>query len=319
VAGFSRAVFAATFGSQLERRASSAFCGSQSLPSICMARAVALVEFLGTAVPVRVRRHLAWKTESDIVATVQCPRTKHFVEFFCGTGGLVAALSQRGLRCGWFDLVADNSHDLCTTVGFALAVQLVLAIAPGGVAWFGVPCSTFVWMARGHTKRTRQSPLGNVAREDVRRANVIVKRVCLLLKILRLREVFYILEQPAGSLLWHQPSIRLAARMRVRVASRKHVRRLRWSRCFVWLGHYGHNLCKPTELCGVFPGLATFLPSKRPVGKSACGVYRVRTSQDGKKRWVCGLPGLKATEHYPRAFCVAVARHVRRCIARMRQ
>ena len=59
---------------------------------------------------------------------------------------------------------------------------------------------------------------------------------------------------------------------------------------------------------GVVPGLRDLLPSKRPKNKSRVGIYRVWVSK-GRKR-VKGDVGLKATEHYPTAFCRAVALRV---------
>ena len=167
-----------------------------------------------------------------------------------------------------------------------------------------------LWMSRGHTKRSRQNPLGDVTRPDVRAANRIARTVALLCRVLAQRGVFFVLEQPAGSLLWHTPSLRLAARS-LRVKGK------RWQRRFVWLGHYGHKICKPTELCGIFPSLASILPSKRPrpSDKPVAGVYRSWVSKNGRRR-VCGSAGLKVTEHYPKPFCRAFAREVIKCLAR---
>ena len=267
-----------------------------------------LAAFLWKALPTAVLRSLGWSTTADIKEEILNPRTKHFAEFFCGSGGLVTALSQAGMRCAWFDIDLQSSHNILSVAGLSAAVRIALSVMPGGLVWFGVPCSTFVWLARGHTKRSRQHPLGDVTRGDVQRANHITKVVAMLCRLLSARSVFFFMEQLAGSVLLHVPSIRLTAR-------RLQMRGERWSRRFVWLGHYGHLICKPTELCGIFPHLARVLPSRRPKGKSAAGVYRQWKSKSGRKR-VCGSSGLKATEHYPKRFCCAVAREVARCIAR---
>ena len=273
-----------------------------------MASSVSLAAFLWAALPVAVLQCLGWSSTRDIECDLLNPRVKHFAEFFCGTGGLVAALSQAGMRCAWFDVEVEPTHDILSPGGIALAVRIALSVIPGGVVWFGVPCSTLVWMARGHTKRSRANPLGDRTRADVCRANRIARIVVMLCRVLAKRGVFFVMEQPAGSLLWQTPCVRLAAR-RLRVNGQQ------WCRRFVWLGHYGHKICKPTELCGVFPNLARILPSKRPRGKSAAGVYRVWLSKTGRKR-ICGSVGLKATEHYPKRFCREFARAVARCIAR---
>lgn len=274
-----------------------------------MASHVSLAAFLWAALPAVVLRCLGWSSPLDIEDELLKPRVKHFAEFFCGTGGLTTALSQAGMRCAWFDIHLEPSHDILTAIGVAEAVRIALSVIPGGVVWFGVPCSTFVWMARGHTKRSRQNPLGDLTRADVSRANRIAQIVVMLCQVLSKRGVFFVMEQPAGSLLWQTPCMRLAAR-RLWVKGRP------WSRRFVWLGHFGHKICKPTELCGIFPNLVRILPSRRPRGKSAAGMYRVWTSKKNGRTCVCGSAGLKSTEHYPKRFCEAVAREVVKCIVR---
>ena len=181
-----------------------------------MTSSASVAAFLWTALPVLVLQCLGWSSAEDIERELLKPRSKHFAEFFCGTGGLVTALSQAGMRCAWLDMDVEPSPDMLSVAGIAVAVRIALSVIPGGVAWFGVPCSTFVWMARGHTKRSRQNPLGDVARVDVRRANRIARIVVLICQVLAKRGVFFVLEQPAGSLLWRTPCVRLAAR-RLRV------------------------------------------------------------------------------------------------------
>ena len=272
-----------------------------------MASSVSVAAFLWTALPVVVLQCLGWSSTEDIERELLKPRVKHFAEFFCGTGGLVTALSQAGMRCAWFDIDVEPSHDMLSVIGIAIAIRIALSVIPGGVVWFGVPCSTFVWMSRGHTKRSRQNPLGDLARVDVRRANRIARIVVVICQVLAKRGVFSVMEQPAGSLLWRAPRMRLAAR-RLRVQGQ------RWCRRFVWLGHYGHKICKPTELCGIFPSLARILLSRCPRGKPATGVYKVWKNKNGRRR-TRGSLGLKATEHYPKEFCRAFAREVVKCIA----
>ena len=275
-----------------------------------MVSSASLAVFLRTTLPVAVLECLGWSSTQDIEEELLRPRAKHFAEFFCGTGGLVTAVASAGMRCAWFDIHVEPSHDILSAIGIAVAVKIALSVAPGGVVWFGVPCSTFVWIARGHTRRSRQEPLGDTSRADVRRANRIARTVVVLCRVLAKRGVYFVMEQPAGSLLWWTPCMRLAAR-------RMCMKGKKWCRRFVWLGHYGHKLCKPTELCGVFPNLACILPSKRPHGKSAAGVYRTWWSKNGRKR-TCGSAGLKETEHYPKRFCQAFAREVVQCVSRHR-
>ncbi len=74
--------------------------------------------------------------------------------------------------------------NLLTVEGFANALSSCLRLQRGAVCWLGVPCSSFVFLSRGHTRRTQTNPLGNVARRDVASANAIAARVAFLLRVM---------------------------------------------------------------------------------------------------------------------------------------
>ena len=231
--------------------------------------------------------------------------TKQFVEFFCGSGGLVAAAVELGLRTAWYDAQLGSARmDICTDEGFAMAIGLALSLCRGGVAWFGVPCSTFVWISRGHTKRSRRKPLGDESRRDVQDANVILLRVVLLLQVLALRQVFFVIEQPASSVLFRMPAFRALLRSRLCIG------RHRLQKRFLWLGHFGHRFWKPSLLVGIFPGLRARreLSSRRPPPRIAKAWHKWKDAQ-GRVR-CAGTMNLKATEHYPARFCHCMVRLV---------
>ena len=125
-----------------------------------------------------------------------------------------------------------------------------------------------------------------------------VQHLCLSGR-LAMRKVYWIMEQPMGSLLWYMPAIKRAKR-------HYKLKTLYWQRRFLWLGHYGHSLLKPTELVGVFPGMESAWPTRRPAKRDVTSAYSQRINSQGRRR-VDGRPGLKATEHYPPAFCDATA------------
>ena len=84
-----------------------------------------------------VRDALGWRSADAVLQKVQMPRVKHFAELFCGTGGLVAEVDRRGLRCSWFDFIVDDRHNLLTPTGFAIAIDMAMAIVPKryGMVW----------------------------------------------------------------------------------------------------------------------------------------------------------------------------------------
>ena len=62
-----------------------------------------------------------------------------------------------GYNAAVYDMNMDDSsreeHDMLSTQGFILAVQLAKRLVPGGCLMAGVPCTTWIWMSRHSTGR----------------------------------------------------------------------------------------------------------------------------------------------------------------------
>ena len=58
-------------------------------------------------------------------------------------------------------------------VGVLYLIFLVASVVETGHVHFSPPCSTFLWIARGHAKRNLQDALGAEDRLDVKCANFI--------------------------------------------------------------------------------------------------------------------------------------------------
>jgi hypothetical protein len=78
-------------------------------------------------------------------------------------------------------------HDIMSDGGYAFALSLILRMTPGGLVWFGIVCSTWVWMCRNSTGRGELWWHGNQA-ACVQNGNAMVSRVCLLYRIFILLE-----------------------------------------------------------------------------------------------------------------------------------
>lgn len=76
--------------------------------------------------------------------------------------------------------------------------------------------------ARGTTQRSMSRPMGDDKVESVKIGNAMVARVCLLILLAHSVGVFWVLEQPRGSLLENHPCFQLL--MRKLVIWRKHIR-----------------------------------------------------------------------------------------------
>ena len=61
-------------------------------------------------------------------------------------------------------------------VGFAAAVLNVLRLAPDAVMSMGPPCSSFVFLNLGTSKRSRERPYGDESRSYVNTANMWLSR-----------------------------------------------------------------------------------------------------------------------------------------------
>ena len=126
-------------------------------------------------------------------------------EFFAGDMAVTMKLQEAGFTCFPFELKLDSlCHDILSDPGFAFAVSLVCRVRCGGFVWFGIVCSTWVFMSRSTTGRDINHPLGR-STSNVVAANVMTSRVVLLFWLAAANGCFVILEQPATSLMFMHP------------------------------------------------------------------------------------------------------------------
>ena len=86
-------------------------------------------------------------------------------------------------------------------VGLLLLLQSCLRIKPGGLAFFGIPCSTHVWVASGVTKKSKSNPRGDTSLKACRTGNQIASRSALAILVSVARGVHWAVEQPGSSVL----------------------------------------------------------------------------------------------------------------------
>ena len=151
----------------------------------------------------------------------------------------------------------------------------------------GPPCSTWVYMARGHTKRSKDNLLGDRNRHDVVEANILTCFLSKLTQILILRRVLFVWEQPMSSLLFKVPWWKSV------------LESLGVLRVFLWMGSFGHAMMKPTIIIGTLPGLSSLKRPKPPRPPKSQQVYWKRS-----KRWAAGrTKHLKSSQVYTPEFC----------------
>ncbi|CAE7379659.1 RHM1, partial [Symbiodinium pilosum] len=175
---------------------------------------------------------------------------------------------------------------------------------PGSLATIGLPCSSFVFLNSGTSKRTPAAPLGREELGYIRRANSIAARVCLLILLLTARKCYWLVEQPSSSMFEEIPYFQHVM-MIIRKFMKVH-------RTFFWMGCWGHFSSKGSlayGTLGFIPKLAKRLTKKRKIryGLSSEGVVKKGIDKRGRKV-VSGGNLLRLTQEYPRKFCARVVK-----------
>ena len=203
------------------------------------------------------------------------------------------ALTEQKFNGLKYDLVfhESNAHNFLTDDGFAVAIHYALRLKPYGFMVAGPQCTTWVWIARNQSKRSREDPMGDTSRQDVRDANELASRLAILVLLLTKRGCHWVIEQPGSSFLFLHPDMESALNC---------VTVFRW---FLWLGNYGHTMPKPTILINNLPMAQTDIFDVR--GKPRLAKHGA-TEKKGK--WVCGTKKLGESASYPVGFCEKFAR-----------
>ncbi len=136
------------------------------------------------------------------------------VEYFAGHMAVTLAALKAGRVAVPFELENDAVYnDFLGVDGYIHAWNLGLCVIPGGGALGAPVCSTWVPINVGTSGRSSYRPCGNWWYQATADANVMVSRMVLLLYLFTAKGVFWILEQPKGSLMEHHPRLKKFIRM----------------------------------------------------------------------------------------------------------
>lgn len=218
------------------------------------------------------------------------------VEFFAGKKAVTCSLRRHGLRIASYEYEDDAVYqDILSPRGFAAAVSLCMRVVPGGIVWFGIVCSSWVWICRATSGRSGIDPHGNCS-PFVLAGNIMVSRVMLLMRLAMARCCMCILEQPGTSLM------HLHARFQEMI--RVHLI-YNWRTC---LGYFGGETAKALVLFSNMPHLPELgeFAVCRTLPTTTIPVTIRTYDEDGRLR-VSGGVALKGTQTYPAAFGRAVA------------
>ena len=95
-------------------------------------------------------------------APVVQDRDLDHVEFFSGQGMVNKAFSDLGMNAAGFDYIQDPIlQNMMTTGGYINALQWCRRLRRCAHAHFGTVCSSWVWMSRASTLRSKANPMGD--------------------------------------------------------------------------------------------------------------------------------------------------------------
>ena len=144
-----------------------------------------------------------------VVASVTGP-LRYGVEAFSGQGQLSAAFAKHVGPWASFEILDDSKHNMLLDSGLKILIAMVLRTCIGGVLWMGTPCKSWVALSRSFTQRSLAWPEGPpahlcTARQHayLKEHNTLVDRTALLADLAHCLGIFFVVEQPLSSILFH--------------------------------------------------------------------------------------------------------------------
>ena len=168
--------------------------------------------------------------------------------------------------------------------------------------WLAPPCSSWVFLSRHTTRRSKNMPLGRSPRPSrVVANNRLVSRMCHLLEFFFGRGIYYIIEQPRSSLMFEHPRLKKLLRRHAAAAIKTE------------LGAFGAETLKPVIFTGTAPimdklAASTSSQCRTLLKRSARKTAYVYFDQNGKKCVVGNGKVLKNTQSYPTGLGLALGK-----------
>ena len=76
-------------------------------------------------------------------------------EIFAGVRSIARGFQKFGMNMQAYDILYDSSHDITSDLGLQKILEGVFRVKRGGLVWLAPVCSTWVWIARHGTGRTK--------------------------------------------------------------------------------------------------------------------------------------------------------------------
>ncbi len=236
------------------------------------------------------------------------------VEFFAGKAELSWAFER--LFPTWvlkYDIKRDRLlQDITSAPGFITALILVFRLAlttaggsleaAGALMWLRTQCSSWVWLSRSKTGRSRRNAGGDRRRASVLQANCMVSRTCLLMALATAFRVIFGLEQPDSSVMVYFDVLRWIRFILNRFFDGMYS-------CQTYMSYFNHPCLKGSQLHGSHPmilGLSRNHPGATAAAKLQKVVSKKRDSAGNTE--VTGGKDVQSTQEYTPEYSVHLCR-----------
>lgn len=219
------------------------------------------------------------------------------VSVFDGHGGMFRAFKPHGAER--MEILRDAvNQDILRPQGTLRWLTHVKATMPDGLHWFGPPCGSWGFLTRSKSKRTKDNVLGNRFDPWVRTHNSIAEWVAMAIVTLTWCGIYFVIENPSGSLIFDHPAI---AQALVATKARK---------VGVSLFGWGHPSSKPLVLAGTAPWLEKLEEASRDLALANRDRHKTTLATTNETGAVTGnSDDLKESAIYPDEFCELVAKY----------
>ena len=248
-------------------------------------------------------------------------RNLDLVDLFAGKARIARWATLAGLQAIAFDKLYGEHMNILTPVGLALIVLLVLRIKVGGLLAAGPQCSSWVWLCRKVTKRSKKNPLGANSCQSVLDGNATNSHMALLCYLGSLLSWDWLIEQPQSSLFFETQMMKAVKESIANVST-----------CYLKFGSFGHATQKPTVLMGTNNIVQKLKneepkaqakrrkdskkrrqvvkkkPSQKKVAKKPASLVNIVTRANGTKAVTGKTANLQMSAIYPVQYALAICK-----------
>ena len=224
------------------------------------------------------------------------------IEFYSGRRTIQRAFTRLGYGFARaFDKDYDpQSQDFTDCLGFVNALVLCLKLKAMGLSFWETVCSTWVFMSRASTHRTELRPMGEKKFKCVADANVMVSRMCLLIRLLAAKWCCFGLEQPSTSCMEATPRMKSLANLSPELQNGQ------FTRIQTYMGAFGKPCPKSTLIYGNSPWVLPLSKALPPDFVKTVNMADTSFKADGTKQVTGRAKELKESQGYTDAFGTAV-------------